>query len=203
MAALAPFFDNKEAMMLHAVLLTLALWPAAAPAGAQPSPPRHPDWATPLPQVSNLHQVTPVLYRSAKLDSTDVAQLQALGVKTVISLRAFHSDTQVLEGSGIRAVRIPINTWAIGDRQVIATMRAIRAAGQDGPVLLHCLHGADRTGMMAAMYRMLYQGWPREKAIDELKNGAYGYHAVWKNIERYLSRVNLDELRARIDAPQP
>jgi hypothetical protein len=50
---------------------------------------------------------------------------------------------------------------------------------------------------------MLYQGWPREKAIDELKNGGYGYHAVWKNIERYLSRVNLDELRARIDSPQP
>jgi protein tyrosine/serine phosphatase len=124
-------------------------------------------------------------------------------VKTVISLRSFHSDTQVLDGSGIRAVRIPINTWAIGDRHVIATMRAIRAAGQDGPVLLHCLHGADRTGMMAAMYRMLYQDWPREKAIDELKNGGYGYHAVWKNIERYLSRVNLDELRARIDSPQP
>ena len=186
----------------HLLLLFLAL--AAGSAGAQaPLPPqRNAEWATPLPQVSNLHQVTPVLYRSAKLDSTDVAQLQALGVKTVISLRSFHSDTQVLEGSGIRAVRIPINTWAIGDRQVIATMRAIRAAGQDGPVLLHCLHGADRTGMMAAMYRMLYQGWPREKAIDELKNGAYGYHAVWKNIERYLSRVNLDELRARIDAPQ-
>ena len=77
--------------MLHAVLLTLALGLAAAPAGAQPSPPRHPDWATPLPQVSNLHQITPVLYRSARLDSADVAQLQALGVKTVISLRSFQS----------------------------------------------------------------------------------------------------------------
>lgn len=189
--------------MLHALLLTLALGLAAAPAGAQAAPPRHPDWATPLPQVSNLHQVTPGLYRSARLDSADVAQLQALGVKTVISLRSFHADTQVLEGSGIRAIRIPINTWAIRDRHVIATMRSIRAAEQDGPVLLHCLHGADRTGLMTAMYRMLYQGWPREKAIDELKNGGYGYHAVWKNIERYLSRVHVDELRARIDAPQP
>ena len=187
----------------YLLLLSLAL--AAGSAGAQaPLPPeRNAEWATPLPQVSNLHQVTPVLYRSAKLDSSDVAQLQALGVKTVISLRSFHSDTQVLEGSGIRAVRIPINTWAIRDRHVIETMRAIHAAGQHGPVLLHCLHGADRTGMMAAMYRMLYQGWPREKAIDELKNGGYGYHAVWKNIERYLSRVNVDEMRARIDAPQP
>ena len=185
----------------YLLLLSLAL--AAGSAGAQaPLPPqRNAEWATPLPQVSNLHQVTPVLYRSAKLDSSDVAQLQALGVKTVISLRSFHSDTQVLDGSGIRAVRIPINTWAIRDKHVIETMRSIRAAEQQGPVLLHCLHGADRTGMMAAMYRMLYQGWPREKAIDELKNGGYGYHAVWKNIESYLRRVNVDQIRARIEAP--
>ena len=187
----------------YLLLLFLAL--AAGSAGAQaPLPPqRNAEWATPLPQVSNLHQVTPVLYRSAKLDSSDVAQLQALGVKTVISLRSFHSDTQVLEGSGIRAVRIPINTWAIRDKHVVETMRSIRAAEQQGPVLLHCLHGADRTGMMAAMYRMLYQGWPREKAIDELKNGGYGYHAVWKNIESYLKRVDVAALRAQIEQEKP
>lgn len=187
----------------YLLLLSLAL--AAGSAGAQaPLPPeRNAEWATPLPQVSNLHQVTPVLYRSAKLDSSDVAQLQALGVKTVISLRSFHSDTQVLEGSGIRAVRIPINTWAIRDKHVVETMRSIRAAEQQGPVLLHCLHGADRTGMMAAMYRMLYQGWPREKAIDELKNGGYGYHAVWKNIESYLKRVDVAALRAQIEQERP
>ncbi|MBW3510142.1 MULTISPECIES: tyrosine-protein phosphatase [Janthinobacterium] len=187
----------------YLLLLSLAL--AAGSAGAQaPLPPqRNAEWATPLPQVSNLHQVTPVLYRSARLDSSDVAQLQALGVKTVISLRSFHSDTQVLDGSGIRAVRIPINTWAIRDKHVIDTMRAIRAAAQQGPVLLHCLHGADRTGMMAAMYRMLYQDWPREKAIDELKNGGYGYHAVWKNIESYLKRVDVAALRAQIDGKAP
>ncbi|WP_035823920.1 tyrosine-protein phosphatase [Janthinobacterium sp. RA13] len=187
----------------YLLLLSLAL--AAGSVGAQaPLPPqRNAEWATPLPQVSNLHQVTPVLYRSARLDSSDVAQLQALGVKTVISLRSFHSDTQVLDGSGIRAVRIPINTWAIRDKHVIDTMRAIRAAAQQGPVLLHCLHGADRTGMMAAMYRMLYQDWPREKAIDELKNGGYGYHAVWKNIESYLKRVDVAALRAQIDGKAP
>ena len=188
---------------LHAMLLGLALGLAAVPAGAQPSAPRPAEWAAPLPQVSNLHQVTPVLFRSARLDTSDVAQLQALGVKTVISLRSFHADTQVLEGSGIRAVRIPINTWAIRDRHVIETMRSIRSAEQQGPVLLHCLHGADRTGMMAAMYRMLYQGWPREKAIDELKNGGYGYHAVWKNIESYLKRVDVAALRAQIEQEKP
>ncbi len=186
-------------------LLLLSLLLAASSAGAQAPPPpeRNAEWATPLPHVSNLHQVTPRLYRSAKLDTADVAQLQALGVKTVISLRSFHADTQVLDGSGIRAVRIPINTWAIRDKHVIETMRSIRAAEQQGPVLLHCLHGADRTGLMAAMYRMLYQGWPRAKAIDELKNGGYGYHAVWKNIESYLKRVDVAALRAQIEQEKP
>ncbi|MBE3026427.1 protein-tyrosine-phosphatase [Janthinobacterium sp. BJB1] len=191
--------------MTFSPVLLLFLTLAAGSAGAQArvAPERNAEWATPLPHVSNLHQVTPVLFRSAKLDSADVAQLQTLGVKTVISLRSFHSDTQVLDGSGIRAVRIPINTWAIRDKHVIETMRSIRAAEQQGPVLLHCLHGADRTGLMAAMYRMLYQGWPREKAIDELKNGGYGYHAVWKNIESYLKRVDVAALRAQIEQEKP
>ncbi|AYM79255.1 protein-tyrosine-phosphatase [Janthinobacterium agaricidamnosum] len=187
----------------HLLLLFLALAAGSAGAQAPGAPERNAEWATPLPHVSNLHQVTPVLFRSAKLDSADVAQLQTLGVKTVISLRSFHSDTQVLDGSGIRAVRIPINTWAIRDKHVIETMRSIRAAEQQGPVLLHCLHGADRTGLMAAMYRMLYQGWPRAKAIDELKNGGYGYHAVWKNIESYLKRVDVAALRAQIEQEKP
>ncbi len=188
-----------------ALLLALSLAMMIQPVAAQTSMPaeRHPDWATPMPQVSNLHQVTPVLYRSAMLDRADVAQLQALGVKTVISLRSFHADTAVLKDSGIRTVRIPINTWAIRDRHVIEAMRSIRAAEEDGPVLLHCLHGADRTGMMTAMYRMLYQGWPREKAIDELKNGGYGYHAVWKNIEKYLKRVDVEAIRGQIEQEKP
>ena len=186
---------------LLALSFGLMMAPASSQAPAKPE--RNPDWATPMPHVSNLHQVTQVLYRSAMLDRADVAQLQALGVKTVISLRSFHSDTDLLKDSGIRTVRIPINTWAIRDRHVIEAMRSIRAAEQQGPVLLHCLHGADRTGMMIAMYRMLYQGWPRDKAVDELKNGGYGYHAVWKNIERYLSRVDVEQLRARIDQENP
>ena len=190
---------------ISAALLALSFGLMMAPASSQApaKPERNPDWATPMPHVSNLHQVTPVLYRSAMLDRADVAQLQALGVKTVISLRSFHSDTDLLKDSGIRTVRIPINTWAIRDRHVIEAMRSIRAAEEHGPVLLHCLHGADRTGMMTAMYRMLYQGWPREKAIDELKNGGYGYHAVWRNIEKYLKRVDVEAIRAQIEQDQP
>ena len=32
---------------------------------------------------------------------------------------------------------------------------------ENGPFLIHCQHGADRTGLMSAMYRMLEQDWTR------------------------------------------
>ena len=41
------------------------------------------------------------------------------------------------------------------------------------PVLLHCRAGLHRTGVLAAVYRMEYQGWTPAQAIDELK--AYGF----------------------------
>ena len=46
------------------------------------------------------------------------------------------------------------------------------------PMLIHCWHGADRTGLMVAAYRMTTQGWNPAQATDELINGGFGYHAT-------------------------
>lgn len=40
----------------------------------------------------------------------------------------------------------------------------------------------DHLGMMVALYRMVYQNWEREKALNEMLNGGYGYHSMWKDI---------------------
>ncbi|HAT30765.1 MAG TPA: protein-tyrosine-phosphatase [Janthinobacterium sp.] len=182
--------------------LTLALAFGLAfrlPASAAPPTARNPDWATPVDTAANLYSVTPTFYRSARLRPGDVARLRTLGVKTVVSLRAFHTDAALLERSGIKIVRIPIYTWSIKDKQVVEALRAIRTAQRDGPVLLHCQHGADRTGLITAMYRMLYEQRSKEQAIDELKNGGYGYHAIWKNIEVYLRQVDVAAIGRQVD----
>jgi hypothetical protein len=41
------------------------------------------------------------------------------------------------------------------------------------PVLLHCKAGLHRTGLLAAVFRMEYQGWSPQAALRELK--AYGF----------------------------
>ena len=46
---------------------------------------------------------------------------------------------------------------------------------------------------------MVYQGWSKEQALDELQHGGYGFHAIWQNITRYLQRVDIERLRRQID----
>jgi protein tyrosine/serine phosphatase len=42
------------------------------------------------------------------------------------------------------------------------------------PVLIHCRAGLHRTGVMAAVYRMEYEGWSAHEAIHELKANGFG-----------------------------
>ncbi len=160
---------------------------------------RKPDWALPVEKSQNLFLVAPNFYRSAQLVPADLPRLQNLGIKMVVSLRAFHSDNALLKNSGIKLIRIGVLTWDIDDKHVVRALRAIRTAEKEGPVLLHCQHGADRTGLVTAMYRMVYQNWDRERALDELINGGYGYHAMWKNIPRYIRAVDVEKIRKMID----
>ncbi|HEX7917405.1 hypothetical protein [Rudaea sp.] len=52
-------------------------------------------------------------------------------------------------------------------------------------MLIHCWHGADRTGVVCAAYRMVVQGWSKADARAEMFDGGFGYHAVWRNIPAY------------------
>ncbi|AJX14016.1 dual specificity protein phosphatase family protein [Burkholderia ubonensis] len=174
------------------------------PVGAQPSTDvaaRPLQWAQSVPdaRLDNLHRITPSLYRSALLSREDVPELQKLGIRKVISFRAFHSDERILAGTQITMQRIPINTWYIRDEDMVAALRALRDADREGPVLIHCQHGADRTGLVSALYRMVYQGWTREQALDELQHGGYGFHPIWQNITYYLKHVDVERLRRQVD----
>ncbi|HSI50235.1 MAG TPA: dual specificity protein phosphatase family protein [Ideonella sp.] len=157
------------------------------------------DWADPLTgqphALANLHRLTPTLYRSAQPRRSDLPALHALGIRTVVSFRSFNSDERALAGSGIAQVRVPIDTWSIDDEKVLRALRAIRSAEQRGPVLIHCWHGADRTGVVAAAYRMALQGWDKDAARHEMFRGGYGYHTLWRNIPRFLDRLDVAALR--------
>ena len=183
------------ALLLPGLALPQRLWAQISAA----------DWAQPvaLAGVPNLHRVTALIYRSAQPDAEGFRNLAGFGVKTVISLRRSVDDSPLAAGSGLQTLHIKITTRHIRDEngaKIVLALRALRDAQANGPVLVHCTHGADRTGMIIALWRMLYQGWSRDDALNELQNGGFGFHHVWVNIPRYIRKVDLADLRARIEA---
>lgn len=157
-----------------------------------------------LPEVEgvpNLFQITPQLFRSAQPDATGFRNLAGLGIRSVISMRQTVSDAPMAAGTGLAVYRVPMKSRHVAEKngaKVVQVMRDLRYGLTQGPVLVHCHHGADRTGLIAALWRILYQGWSRQAAIDELIEGGYGFHPIWANIPRYLRKVDLADLKDRI-----
>ena len=150
-----------------------------------------------MPGVPNLFRVSDSLYRSAQPTSEGMRNLQAFGIKTVINLRWLHSDSDELVNSGLLHDEHHMTAWRIGDEDAIWFLDLV-ATPEGAPFLVHCQHGADRTGCMVAMYRMVVQGWPRGEAIREMKAGGFGYHEIWANIPRYLKHADIGKIRSEL-----
>ncbi len=155
-------------------------------------------WATSIisDQLENWYKVDDRLYRSEQPDAEAMAEIEAFGIKRVLNLREYHTDDDEVEGRRLQTFHVPIDTSHINDDHVVAALRVILASKE--PILVHCWHGADRTGTVIAMYRIIVQGWSREAAIDELVHGGYHYHAVFDNIITYLKQVDIKAIRKRL-----
>ncbi len=150
---------------------------------------RRAEWAeaVALTGVPNLHKVDDRLYRSAQPSAEGMTNLVALGIKTVVNLRDHHSDEDEIGGLPRKARRIEIFTANMKE-EYVSEFLSILDDTNAVPVLVHCQHGADRTGTMCAMYRIRRQGWTADEAIDEMKNGGFGFHSIWSNLPRFIRK---------------
>ncbi len=158
-------------------------------------------WAVPLEikGLPNLHRVDINLYRSAQPEDGSGEALKTLGIKTVLNLREHDQDIMLRKTQGIGFKRYPLHTWDIDDRDILAVLKIITNPDNQ-PILVHCAHGADRTGLMMASYRMIVQGWTKEAARREMKEGGYEFHPIWKNIDRRITKMDIAKMRAEFYA---
>jgi protein tyrosine/serine phosphatase len=184
------------ARVLFASLLMLL---AGAATAARPD-----TWAAPMTfdSLPNLHRVTPTIYRSAQPRKGAQEALDELGIRTVISLRWSADDEDLLPRA--KRVHAPIESWDVDHDEILRALRAL-IDPDNHPVLLHCRHGADRTGTVIATYRIVVEGWPLDDAIREMREGGYNYHSIWTNMVRYLRGIDVARMRAELglDAPAP
>lgn len=184
-----------------AIAFGLLIFPFISQANTATPTSRPAQWATLINAQAKLYQVTPQLYRSEQLLSTDVNLLKAQGIDTIINLRYFDrdDDSERLANHGFKLVNYPLLTWSIKPKQLATILLAIKNEQRQGKtVLVHCYHGADRTGVVIALYRIIEQGWTLENAKAEMVQGGYGYHAIWKNIEKLLTPQKVSEVKAEL-----
>lgn len=184
--------------MNRSIIFALLLFAFASPAIAEDAQ-RPSTWAVPVAGdvVKNFYRLDDKVYRSAQPDDEDMVALETFGIREVLNLRYFHTDDSEARSTGLKLHRVPMNASEIKDEDVIAALKYIRDA--KGPIVIHCWHGSDRTGTIAAMYRIVFQGWSKEAAIEELEKGDYGYHAtVYPNIPEYIRGADVPMIRKRL-----
>lgn len=146
----------------------------------------------------NLHRVNEKVWRSGQPTRGNFRALEKQGIGEVLCLRYWHSDKE--EAGDLKQHHIRMRASDIRDEDIVAALRVMVSA--EKPVLVHCFHGADRTGVVVAMYRMVVQDWPRERAIAELTDEAHGHHAeVFPNIREYLETVDVAKIRREVMGP--
>jgi protein tyrosine/serine phosphatase len=155
-------------------------------------------WARSLnhPGLSNFYEVTTNLYRGAQPTAKGITELHAMGIKTILNLRSYHSDHHLVSSGDLKLARLHMKPWRAADEDVVAFLKIVSNTNTL-PVFVHCQRGADRTGMVCAMYRIVECGWTKEAAIKEMKEGGFHFNPGWQNLVDYINRVDVEELKKR------
>jgi protein tyrosine/serine phosphatase len=185
-------------LVLGALLLaSCATRPATAPSHS---------WAQPcddcIAGVANFGKVSDVLWRGAQPTPEGYRALENAGVKTVISLRGDHDDYDdfvELGGAPVKFkyLRIPMDSWQPDKAQVVLLLKVLERllndpAGQ--PVFVHCAAGKDRTGYALAAYRMVFEGWPANDAVQEMFD--YRFNARLIRLPEFLQSLDVENVKA-------
>lgn len=151
----------KEARRIISVILALTIFalPSVAQVNAR------------YKELPKFHQVSPHLFRGAQPKQDGLQRLAQLGIKTIVNLRGADDRTRAEEREaqslGLRYYNVPIRWYGRPKDEQVERVLSIVSAPENQPVFVHCRRGADRTGTIVAIYRMLNDSWTSEQAKEE------------------------------------
>jgi protein tyrosine/serine phosphatase len=135
-----------------------------------------------------------VLYRSGQPTKKALQRLvHDYGIRTVVSLRDAKApglpmpepwEEKFCDVEGVTFVRLPPRHWEGADDKAtppvdenVQKFLEVMNDPRNHPVLVHCFGGIHRTGAYSAIYRMEFEGWTNQQAMDEMR--ACGYDTLY------------------------
>ena len=146
--------------------------------------------------LNNLYQIDEGVFRSEQPDKLDFAQLEKLGITEVLNLRRWHSDDKEAKNTNLILYHVPMRAGKVKENNVVQALKIIQ--NRKGNILIHCKHGADRTGLIVAMYRIVFQNYTKEQAIKEMTEGGFGFHSIYKNIIEYIQQADIEKIKNQL-----
>lgn len=115
------------------------------------------------------------------------AELQELGIKTIISVDGAKPDAKTAEKFGLRYVHIPIGYDSVPTNQALKLVKAARKLPK--PIYVHCHHGLHRGPAGAAVICEGTENWTPNQAISWLKQAgtATNYAGLYKSVADFRS----------------
>lgn len=121
----------------------------------------------------NMHRLSDKAWRSAQPLPYQIHAMKRRGIRTVVSLRGGQSfGSYPLEIEACRTAGIGFTVFEMRSRAVPTPEQVEKMVTffdeLEYPVLFHCKSGADRAGMMSALYLVLHEGVPVSEARRQL-----------------------------------
>ncbi len=116
------------------------------------------------------------VYRSGQPDEADLGVWCQLGVREIYALNGWGAEYQAQLARICPEAKIVFNEELNADAGISKAFldrfdASVTQARERGTkILFHCGCGCHRTGRLAAYYRMKYNGWSPDRAIEEMND---------------------------------
>lgn len=121
----------------------------------------------------NRHRISPEAWRAAQPAPHQVAAIARSGVRTIVNLRgprdcsSYTLEQEACERNGVKLVNYQVRSRAAPTvEEVMGAARLFDTL--EYPILMHCKSGADRAGLMSALYCYFRLKQPIEVAKRQL-----------------------------------
>jgi protein tyrosine phosphatase (PTP) superfamily phosphohydrolase (DUF442 family) len=123
--------------------------------------------------ISNFDMVSPEILRGAEPSDDALEQLAKHGVKTVVDLRmdgkGCEHENVYAHRLGLQYVHIPMGFSKPKNEQIVAFLNTLNNKA-NLPVFVHCHQGADRTGTLLGIYRVVKNNWTFRQTYAEMRS---------------------------------
>ncbi len=121
----------------------------------------------------NEHEIAPGMWRCNQPSPRRIKKAADRGIRTVINLRGPRADggwrleAEACAKYGLILMDFTARSRAAPDKQMLHAARALFEE-IELPAMMHCKSGADRAGLMAALYLLIAKERPAREAVKQL-----------------------------------